>query len=136
MEIFQKIGETAKGLSDKAKEVTRRSGEFLEATRLKFELSRLEKELENNFLSLGELVYRRYKGEEGLDGEIERLCQSTRGIETDMLSIQEQIDRLQPKPLVCPQCKIELPTGGKFCSYCGNLVASEKLAGGDDKAGK
>ncbi len=136
MEIFQRIGETAKGLSDKAREVTRRSGEFLEATRLKFELSRMEKELENNFLSLGELVYRRYKGEDGLDPEIERLCQSTRKVETDMLSLQEQIDRLQPKPLVCPQCKIELPVGGKFCSYCGTLVASEKTAGEDDKTNR
>ncbi|MGB9826115.1 MAG: zinc ribbon domain-containing protein, partial [Desulfofundulus sp.] len=80
---------------------------------------------------LGELVYRRFSGEEGLDGEIERLCQSTRGIRADMLSIQEQIDRLQPKPLICPQCKVELPAGGKFCSYCGNLVAAEKTAGAE-----
>jgi rRNA maturation endonuclease Nob1 len=125
MEIFQRIGETTKGLSDKAREVTRRSGEFIEATRLKFELSRLEKELENNFLSLGELVYRRFKGEANLDEDIEHLCESTRKIETDMLTIQEQIDRLQPRPLVCPQCKIELPAGGKFCSYCGRQVAAE-----------
>lgn len=126
MEFLQKLGETAKGLSDKAKEVARRSGEYLEATRLKLELSRLERELTNNFLSVGELVYRRYKGEEGLDAEIERLLSATKKVEEDMLSIQEQIDRLQPKPLVCPQCKVELPSGGKFCSYCGIMVAQEK----------
>lgn len=126
MELLQKLGETAKGLSDKAKEVAKRSGEYLEATRLKFELSRLEKELTNNFLSLGELVYRRFKGEEGLDEEIERLLAGTRKVESDMLAVQEQIDRLQPKPLVCPQCKVELPSGGKFCSYCGIMVAQEK----------
>lgn len=89
MEIFHKIGETAKGLGGRAREVTKRSGELLEATKLKFELSRLDREMENNLCSLGELVYRRSKGEEGLDGEIERLCTSTRTLEADMQSIQD-----------------------------------------------
>ncbi|HHW42866.1 MAG TPA: zinc ribbon domain-containing protein [Desulfotomaculum sp.] len=128
MEIFQKIGETAKGLGGKAREVTRRSGEFLEATKLKFDLSRLEKEMEANFLSLGELVYRRFKGEAGLDGEIDRLLSATRKVEGDMQAVQEQIDRLQPKPPVCPQCKLELPVGGRFCSYCGAQVVKDDAA--------
>lgn len=133
MEIMQKLGETARGLgerakdlSGKAKDVTKRSSELLEVARLKFDLSKLEKEMDNNMGALGELVYRRDKGEDGLDGEISRLLQSTRELEAEIKTLNEQIKKLQPKPLICPQCKLELPAGGKYCSYCGNLVAEEK----------
>jgi len=133
MEIMHKIGEKAKGLGEKArdlggkaKEVTRRSGEMLEAAKLRFDLSRLEKEMDNNLHALGELVYRRSRGEEDLDEEIRRIIEGTGELEAEMKSLQEQINKLQPKPLVCPRCKIELPQGGKYCSYCGGLVADEK----------
>ncbi|OAT85623.1 zinc ribbon domain-containing protein [Desulfotomaculum copahuensis] len=130
---MQKLGETARGLGErakdlggKAKDVTKRSGELLEVARLKFDLNKLEKEMDNNLQALGELVFRRDKGEEDLDGEIDRLLQGTRKLDGEVKSLNEQIKKLQPKPLVCPQCKLELPAGGRFCSYCGKLVTEEK----------
>lgn len=132
MEIFQKLGERAKEIGEKAKdiggkarEVTRRSTELLEVTKMKFDLSKLEKEMENNLAGLGALVYQQSKGEEGLESEIERLCQVTRELEANIKSVEEQIAKLQPKPITCPQCSAVLPEGGKYCSYCGLNVVKD-----------
>lgn len=132
MDFLQKVGEKAKGLQgkakelgDMAKEVTRKSGEILEVTKIRFELSRLEKEMENNLSGLGAVVYQKFKGAPEMDEEIDRLCQSTARLEEEMKALEKQIEKMQPKTLTCPDCKIDLPAGGKFCSYCGNQMTTE-----------
>lgn len=126
MDFLQKVSEKAKELGGIAKEATRKSGELLEVTKLKFELSKLEKEMENNLSGLGALVFQKYKGAGDVDDEIDRLCQSTARLEEEIQAVNLQIDKLQPKTLTCPECKVDLPTGGKFCSYCGAKVAKEE----------
>ncbi|RJQ26760.1 MAG: zinc ribbon domain-containing protein [Peptococcaceae bacterium] len=119
MEIFKKVSEGARTISKK-------SGELVEAARLKYEITKLEKEMENNLSALGNIIYMQHKGEQGMEEEVQRLLKSTKTLEDDLEKLQKQLDRLQPKPLVCPQCRIELPIGGKFCPNCGTRVAPEK----------
>ncbi|HBV96119.1 MAG: hypothetical protein JL50_05775 [Peptococcaceae bacterium BICA1-7] len=132
MDFFQKVGEKAKGLQgkarelgDMAKEVSRKSGEILEVTKLKFELNKLEKELENNLSGLGAVVYQKFKGAADMDEEIDRLCQSTARLEEEMNALEKQIEKMQPKTLTCQDCNMELPSGGKFCPYCGKSMTTE-----------
>ncbi len=124
-DIGENIGEKAKGVGGKALEITKRSGELIEVTKLKFELSKLEKEMENNLRGLGLLVFQKYRGVEGLDEEIERLCQSTAAVEEDIKGTEAEIEKLSPKPPTCPECDLELPQGGRYCSYCGKEILKE-----------
>lgn len=132
MDFFQKVGEKAKGLQGKArelggmaKEVSRKSGEILEVTKLKFELNKLEKEMENNLAGLGAVVYQKYKGAADMDEEIDRLCQSTARLDEEMKALEKQIEKMQPKTLSCQDCNMDLPPGGKFCPYCGKSITTE-----------
>lgn len=125
-DIGENIGEKAKGVGGKALEITKRSGELIEITKLKYEVSRLEKEMENNLSGLGLLVYQKYRGTEGQDEEIERLCQSTVRLEEDIKAAEAEIAKLSPRPPLCPDCKVELPQGGRFCSYCGKEILKDK----------
>ncbi len=104
MDFLQKVGEKAKELGGLAKEATRKSGELIEVTKLKFELSKLEKEMENNLAGLGALVFQKYRGAADVDDEIDRLCQSTARLEEEIKVVSQQIEKLQPKSLTCPEC--------------------------------
>lgn len=126
MDFLHRIGESAKKFSVKAKEATRRPTELVELTKLKYELAKLQKTEKNNIEAIGELVYRQFKGEIGLEAEIERLLQSTKNLEAEIVAMEQEIERLQPKVLVCPRCDVELPGGGIFCHKCGIKVGMEK----------
>ncbi|MCL6635882.1 MAG: zinc ribbon domain-containing protein [Peptococcaceae bacterium] len=128
MDFIKKVTEGARTISEGAKTIGKKSGELVESAKLKFEVAKHEKEMENNIAALGKLVYMQYKGEKGLEDEIERLLISTRAIENDIAEMQEQIARLHPKPPVCPKCQTELPVGARYCFNCGSKVA------GDDSA--
>lgn len=125
MDFLQRMTEKAKGLGGFAKEATRRSGDLFEVTKIKFELAKLEKEMENNLTGLGALYFQKYKGVEDVDEEIERLLQSTDKLEEEISAMEKQIEKLQPKGVTCPDCNIDLPSGGKYCSFCGKEVIKE-----------
>lgn len=119
MDIFKKVTEGAKTIGEGAKTIGKKSSDLVESTKLKFEISKLEKEVENNIAALGNLVFLQYKGEEGHGEEIERLLKSTRSIEEEIDEMEDQVAKLNPKAPVCPQCQTELPLTAKFCWTCG-----------------
>jgi hypothetical protein len=122
VEIFKKVSEGAKSISEGAKTIGKKSSDLVETTRLKMEISKLEKEMENNITALGNLVYLQYKGDEGLSEEIDRLLLSTRSLESDIADINVQIEKINPGPPVCVSCHEELPQNAKFCCNCGVKV--------------
>jgi len=125
MEIFKKVSESARTITEGAKTIGKKSSDLVGAAKLKFEVSKLEKEMENNISALGNLIYMQYKGEKGLEEEVERLLKSTRALENDIAELEAQIDKLHPRPPVCPKCQTELPLGAKFCFMCGTKIEGD-----------
>ncbi|OPY55974.1 MAG: hypothetical protein A4E55_02294 [Pelotomaculum sp. PtaU1.Bin035] len=125
MEIFKKVTESARTIGEGAKSIGKKSSDFMGAAKLKYEINKLEKEMENNISALGNLVYMQYKGEKGLEAEVERLLKSTRALEDDITGFEEQIAKLLPKPPVCSKCLTELPFDAKYCFNCGAKMAQD-----------
>ncbi|MDD4169586.1 MAG: zinc ribbon domain-containing protein [Desulfotomaculaceae bacterium] len=129
MEIFKKVGESARtiggGISEGAKSIGKKSSDLVGVAKLKIEVGKLEKEIENNMFALGKYVYMQYNGEEGHEEEIERLVNSTRILEEEIADIQAQIDKFYPKTPVCSECDTELPSGANYCFMCGNKVEQD-----------
>jgi len=135
MSFIQRMAEGAKQLSerargfgefasDRAKDITKKSSELLELTRMKHELRKLEKEMENNLAGIGALYYQQQSGQADVGEELQRLLESTRELDMEMKELEEQISAMQPKPLICSDCGKEIPQGGRFCTYCGKQVTN------------
>lgn len=125
MDILKKVSEGAKSIGEGAKTLTKKSGDIVESTKIKFEISKLEKEAENNISALGNLVFLKFKGEAGHEEEIERLLNATKSLEEDIAELQGQVEKLHPKPPVCPVCNVEHPPAAKFCMNCGAKIEQE-----------
>jgi hypothetical protein len=125
MDFLKKVSEGAKSLGEGAKTIGKKSSDLVESTKIKFEISKLEKEVENNISALGNLVYLKFKGEEGHEEEIERLLNTTKTLEEEIVDLQEQVEKLYPKPPVCPKCNIEYQPTAKYCSNCGGKLVED-----------
>lgn len=125
MELFKKVGESARTISEGAKSIGKKSSDLVEVAKLKIEVGKLEKEIENNMSALGKYVYMQYNGEEGHEEEIERLVNSTRARKEEIADIEAQIDKLYPKAPVCARCNTELPPAANYCFICGNKVEQD-----------
>jgi len=68
------------------------------------------------------LYYQQQSGQDSVAEELGRLLDATKELEKEMKEFEEQIDQLQPEVPTCTDCNRELPTGGKYCSYCGRRV--------------
>lgn len=126
MDIMQKLinrskdlSEQAKGLGGKARDLTKRS---MESTRLKYELAKLEKEMENNMTGLGTLIYQQHRKGEGMEEDIQRLMAASQKLEQEIKNLEEQIANLNPGPALCKGCARELPEGVVYCPNCGSRV--------------
>lgn len=122
MEIFKKVSDSARTLTEGAKTISKKSSDLVGVAKLKYEITKLQKEMENNKAALGSLVYLRYKGEKDLEGEIDRLLNNTQALENEIAEIEAQIAKYLPKPPVCPKCMTELPSTAKYCFICGTQV--------------
>ena len=130
MEIFKKVSDSAKSgaksVAEGAKTIGKKSSDLVESAKLKYEIVKLEKELENNISALGNLKLMQFKGEKGMEEEIDRLLRSTKELEEDIAKLQDQFSKLHPKSPVCPKCQIELPFTSKFCYNCGGKVSHDE----------
>jgi len=134
MGFIQRIADSAKSVGnrardlgelagDKARDLTRKSSDLIEVTKIKHELRKLEKEMENNLAGIGALYYQNQQGREDTGDELNRLIEATRQLEIEMKELEEQIEAVQPKPPACPECGSELAENAKFCSNCGRKIA-------------
>lgn len=133
MGFIQKISDGAKNVGnrardfgelagDKARGLSRKSSDLIEVTRIKHELRKLEKEMENNLAGIGALYYQNLQGREDNSEELARLIESTRQLENEMKELEEQIEAMQPKPAACTECGSELAENANFCSNCGRKL--------------
>ncbi len=135
MGFIQKMAESAKQLGnqakdfsgiagDKARDISKKSSELFEVTKLKYEIKKMEREMENNLAGIGALYYQQQSGldDVSVGEELSRLLGDTKELEVQMKELEKQIEDMQPEVPVCADCGKELPAGGKFCSFCGKQV--------------
>ena len=128
MNIFDKFSEGAKNITEGAKLLGKKSGEILEITKVKLEILKLEREINNNFQAIGNLIYRNHLGHAvpNSEEEINRLCLSIRDLEKDILSFKEEIEGNKTYTQVCQYCNQNVPSDAKFCPSCGNSTDPSK----------
>ena len=106
-EVKDSVGGVAKGVSQKAKEVSY-------STKLNFSLNRKEDDLHKAYEELGKVCYETQKSELQECPQVQAIDK----LKEEIAELHEKII-LEKGAIMCPNCKAKMPEGTSFCSKCG-----------------
>lgn len=111
----------AKGASDAASVVAKKTGELTSIAKIKITLKSEEVKLSECFEEIGRLYYAGLK--DGADNaeEVSAVVSEADGIVTKIAEINAELARLQ-KIVVCPGCGEKISDEAAFCQYCGAKI--------------
>ena len=114
-DFFDELGET---LTRTARELGERAEQIYETQKIRNKISGEERIVDKLMADMGNLLYRRYKSGETLDGELVTFCEE---IDQHFLKIKEYKENaadLKGKK-ICPSCGKAVDKEVSFCPYCG-----------------
>lgn len=103
MTFLERVTKSAKSLGEGAKNIGGKAGDIVESTKLKFEVSKLEKEVENNIYALGNLVFMQFKEAADHEEEINRLLNTTKVLEEEIVKLSKRNRKAKPQTSRLPQ---------------------------------
>lgn len=120
---LEEIKGVAKDFAGKAMSKT---GEVVELSKLRMELSKQEGRLRALYQQLGKCVYlsKLEEPDENMDNDfLDDLCED---IEKNLDKKEELLHQIAAlkKMKVCPSCGNSNPTGSRYCNYCGSSLTS------------
>lgn len=121
-----------KTLSKTTKELGARAEQTIEAQKIRNKIAGEERIIEKIKEDIGDVIYRRHSGGDGIDNELSSLCQE---IDQHYLKIREYKDNAAniKGQKICPSCEREVDITVSFCPYCGTPCPTPEPA--DDVEG-
>lgn len=108
-------------------QVTSQTKDFTEQVKIENEIKNLEKTAQANYEELGRAMYNASRHSSGEAADYEVIMRQIDGI---LQQIQEKKAAKQEimNRVICPSCGKSVPTGTKFCSYCGAPMEQTPVA--------
>lgn len=106
---------------DAVQTAERKTGEFIDVTKLKMEINRVERELAATFEGFGRLVYDAKKGAEDINDLMDTCV-------THLDELNAQLSKLQDKlaasknAIRCPACSNLNDQDAVYCKSCGEKI--------------
>ncbi len=107
-----------------ASTVSKRTGEIVDYSKLKFTASGLSSEIRRKYQTLGEEVYACTKIGTEDSKSIELLIEEIDALKEQLQATNELIMAAKNK-ILCPVCKAELDKDSIFCNKCGNKIEKD-----------
>jgi hypothetical protein len=115
----------AKGASDAANVVAKKTGELTNIAKIKITLKSEEAKLSECFEEIGRLYYAHLH--DGVDNaeEIGSIVSEADGIVAKVADVSAELAKLQ-KSVVCPACGEKISDEAAFCQFCGAKLEHEE----------
>lgn len=105
----------AKGAADFA---GKKTGEFVELSRLRISASETEKKISDEYRELGKMVYKAAKENADCTDYVQEKAAAIDALYTEYADISEKINDLK-KVKKCPQCSYVNQQEAEYCMKCG-----------------
>lgn len=114
-DFFDGLGET---LTRTAKEFGERAEQIYEVQKIRNKISGEERIVDKIMVDVGNLIYKRYRSGEVLDGELSVLCEEIHQHVLKIKAYKEDAADIKGKK-ICPSCEKAVDKEVSFCPYCG-----------------
>ncbi|SHJ69491.1 zinc ribbon domain-containing protein [Parasporobacterium paucivorans] len=134
MDLFEKLGEMAKSVGDKANET-------IELGKLNAKINDEKLKMNVNFQKIGKYYYDRYKAGERMDGNVQSYCEDLDAASKKIDELKKELDNIKNKTdaakaaraaedipesasesIVCENCGHLNKPGTNFCGNCGTKL--------------
>jgi rRNA maturation endonuclease Nob1 len=93
-------------------------------------MSKLAKQGDELFISIGKQIYAQHQTGEELPENIRNLCLLVDDLSSQYAALEQQLQTLQinaetAPQATCPSCGEQTPAGQKFCHQCGAQLTSQ-----------
>lgn len=126
-EIFDEFVYMAKNAADVA---TKKTGEVVEVSKLRYQIKQTQWEIEKTYAKLGAIVYESKKGTENFDEMIQLAVVEIDDLNQKLADLAQKV-RAYKKIVECTSCSKENEMGALYCTRCGAPLFSENAAAGD-----
>lgn len=118
MTTFEEVVSKAKSVAEAA---GKKTSDFIEVTKLKFEVAELEKEIASTFEGIGRLVYDAKKAGENADNLVDDCIMKLDELQSNVDELRKKIDEYR-YTIRCKNCGISNPDDALYCKKCGQTL--------------
>jgi hypothetical protein len=104
-----------------AKIAVKKSNELVEITKLSFNSSEIQGEINDIYKQIGRIIYESYCEGALFGDDITTKCEKITGKSKDLAEIKEKLSVLK-NIKVCQNCKRDVPAASIYCPSCGGKI--------------
>ena len=119
------FGDLGRSIGKAATNVVDKTGEFLEATKIKAQISNEEKFVEKDYRDIGKLIYDLHMEGHPFDDNIVKICDDIQAHDDTIKSFKSDLANLKGLK-ICPSCSEPVEKSATFCPKCGNTLPVEE----------
>lgn len=108
-------------VSEGTKVLSKKTDELLEITEIKMEIKRLEEEILEAKIFIGEMVYRNYLGDETSTMQLREKCKEIEQMYHRIHQLTSEINEIKGIRQ-CSNCHMDIREYSKYCPNCGNKI--------------
>ena len=123
-EFFEDLG---KFITETAGNVGKKTEEVMDVQKLKNQIRSLERSNQKDLTDLGKIIYERFQKEEGIDAELEVICEEIRKRRMIVSAFEKKLADMRGVK-ECESCHELIEKDMKFCPHCGAEMKREEAA--------
>ena len=118
MPIPYNLTKLKESIENSANSAVKKTGQFIEISKLNLEISGEEKGIEEIYVNIGKKIYKQYEKNKPVDSNLIKYCKEIKEAKNRITTIKKKILKIQDKK-ICPLCGKEVEHNATYCEYCG-----------------
>lgn len=121
-DFFDSLKQT---ITDTAEVVGKKTEDLVESQKLRSRIRNAKRDVQLNYMKMGEIVYQRFLDGDVLDEELAQVCEGIMGLQNQIAGYKEKLAGRRGQT-ICPACGSYNPREADFCMHCGAAVPKEE----------